>query len=97
MIKNFNILFSDTKNFMMNEVNRVFVLVIAMFIVFGIFLHFEITSLKKQSRENTAELLDLIDKTNKKIEHRYFNTTKSLEEIHKVKIDTKTGEIKVYN
>ncbi len=97
MIKNFNILFSDTKNFMMNEVNRVFVLVIAMFIVFGIFLHFEITSLKKQNRENTAELLDLINKTNKKIEHRYFNTTKSLEEIHKVKIDTKTGEIKAYN
>ena len=97
MIKNFNILFSDTKNFMMNEVNRVFVLVIVMLIAFGIFLHFEINSVKKQIQSNTEKLELLLDKTNKKIEHRYFNTAKSLEEIHKVKIDTKTGEIKASN
>ena len=30
----------------------------------------------------------------KKVDHRYFNTTTSLEEIHNVKIDTYKGELK---
>lgn len=30
----------------------------------------------------------------KKVDHRYFNTTTSLEEIHNVKINTYNGELK---
>ncbi len=33
-------------------------------------------------------------KTSKRINHRYFNTTTSLEEIHHVKINTLNGELK---
>ena len=94
MIRNFNILFSDTKNFMMNEVNRLFVVIVILFLIFGTVVHCEIQSLKTYTAENTREIQELINKTNKKIDDRYFNTTKSLEEIHNVKINSKTGEIK---
>lgn len=33
-------------------------------------------------------------KIRKKIDHRYFNITRSLEDIHNVEIDTYKGEIK---
>ena len=35
-----------------------------------------------------------IDRICKKIDHRYFNLNTSIEEIHKVKINTANGEIK---
>lgn len=38
--------------------------------------------------------IDNFDKVRKKIDHRYFNTTRSLEQIHNVEIDTYKGEIK---
>ena len=34
------------------------------------------------------------DRVRKKIDHRYFNTTRSLEQIHNVEIDTYKGELK---
>lgn len=37
---------------------------------------------------------DNFTKVNKKIEHRYFNITHSLQDIHGVKINTLNGEIK---
>ena len=35
------------------------------------------------------------NKIKKKIDHRYFNTTTSLEQIHDVDINTSNGELKV--
>lgn len=34
------------------------------------------------------------EKIRKKVDHRYFNTTRSLEQIHNVKINTFDGELK---
>lgn len=42
--------------------------------------------------EERAELSHVDIK--KKIDHRYFNLSRTLEEIHEVKINTKNGELK---
>lgn len=41
---------------------------------------------------NLYQRLDTLEKNvNTKIDHRYFNTTRSLEDIHNVRIDTLNG------
>ena len=89
-MKNFNILFTDVKGFMANEVNRVFVLFTVVNIFLALFIHFDIQSLKN----NYISLENSIIKTQKKVDYRYFNLTRSLEDIHNIKIDTQSGEIK---
>ena len=49
---------------------------------------------------DTARLFFQIKATNailKKIDHRYFNITRSFEDIYGVKINTKNGELKPSN
>ncbi|MDR1013099.1 MAG: hypothetical protein LBL38_02410 [Lactobacillales bacterium] len=78
--------FSDVKEFMGNGINRLFVIVI---IFFAITISQQvITQQKIKLMENS------IKKAEKKVDFRYFNTTRTLEEIHHVKIDTKNGELK---
>lgn len=89
-----NILFSDTKNFIVNEINKTSVTLIILFIFLCVFVHFEIRSVKTELNKKNTEVTEQITKLNNKIDFRYFNTTRSLEDIHKLKIDTKTGEIK---
>ena len=93
-MKNFNLLFSDVKDFMANEVNRMFVLFLSITFCILIFIHFEIQNLKKFVILKSENLEQEITKTRKRIDFRYFNTTRTLEDLHKVKIDTKNGDLK---
>ena len=93
-MKNINLLFSDVKNFMANEVNRVFVLFMVITLSIGLFLHWEIQNLKKFIISGDTKLEEEITKTRKRIDYRYFNTTRTLEDLHNVRIDTKNGDLK---
>lgn len=93
-MKNFNLLFSDIKNFMANEVNRMFVLFIIINIVMGIFLYFKINQLENVIKSYNNQLAQEIIKTRKRVDFRYFNTTRMLENIYDVRFDTKNGDVK---
>ena len=75
----------DVKGFLADKLNRLTVIVI----ILGIFL---IGSLYKINAEIT-NLKHLIIKCEKKVDFRYFNLTRSLEQIHNVEIDTLNGRI----
>ena len=93
-MKNFQILFTDVKRFMGNEVNRLFLLIILVNLVMFLCLALEIHNLKKTINLEAEKLNNQIIQVNKKVDFRYFNTTHSLEDIHNLKIDTHNGEIK---
>ena len=93
-MRNINLLFSDVKNFMANEVNRVFVLFMVITLSIGLFLHWEIQNLKRFIVSSDTKLKEEITKTRKRIDYRYFNTTRTLEDLHNVRIDTKNGDLK---
>ena len=93
-MRNINLLFSDVKNFMAKEVNRVFVLFMVITLSIGLFLHWEIQNLKKFIISGDTKLEEEITKTRKRIDYRYFNTTRTLEDLHNVRIDTKNGDLK---
>ncbi len=93
-MRNINLLFSDVKNFMANEVNRVFVLFMVITLSIGLFLHWEIQNLKRFIVSSDTKLEEEITKTRKRIDYRYFNTTRTLEDLHNVRIDTKNGDLK---
>lgn len=77
-----NFLFSDLKEFLSNEVNRVFVAVL----FFGVFMAW-------QQYHFSTEILQAVDSAEKKVDYRYFNLTNSIQDIHKVEIDTKHGRV----
>ncbi len=93
-MRNINLLFSDVKNFMAKEVNRVFVLFMVITLSIGLFLHLEIQNLKRFIVSSDTKLEEEITKTRKRIDYRYFNTTRTLEDLHNVRIDTKNGDLK---
>ena len=93
-MRNITLLFSDVKNFMANEVNRVFVLFMVITLSIGLFLHWEIQNLKRFIVSSDTKLEEEITKTRKRIDYRYFNTTRTLEDLHNVRIDTKNGDLK---
>ena len=93
-MKNFNLLFSDVKNFMASEVNRLFIFIIAINIGFGVFLHIEILKLKETILTNTERIEQQITQTRKRVDYRYFNTTRTIEDLYGVKINTKDGYLK---
>lgn len=70
---------ADIRNFMRKENNFISVLLI-LILIFSIYSHII-----------TANMLINIKK---KVDHRYFNTTTSLEQIHHVRIDTYDGQLK---
>lgn len=79
-MKNVNLLFSDTKEFLSDKVNRltISVLFLSFMTVCGFFY-----------------LNAKVEKCIAKVHFRYFNLTRSLEDIYNVKIDTKDGTLKV--
>ena len=83
------ILFIDLKDFLSNEVNRVFVAVV---IIGGILIYQQFNH-NMETQKSIAALIEAIEKTEKKIDFRYLNLTRSLEDIHKVEINTKDGRI----
>lgn len=82
-----NRLFTDVKEFLSNEINRVFVALV--FLIFVVI----IASYLQYKANN--EILKAIKNCEKKVDFRYFNMTRTLEGIHNVSIDTKTGELKI--
>lgn len=93
-MKNFQLLFSDIKGFLSDELGRLFVCFIILNLGLGFWIHNEINQLNKNNIERYKTLENEINKVNKKVDYRYFNTTRSLEEINNVNIDTKNGELK---
>ena len=91
---NFNILFSDVKVFMENEVNRALAIWTIMFILLICIVHFEIRSIKTEMRTNAANIERDIVSVKKRVDYRYFNITRSLEDLNNVKIETKEGYLK---
>lgn len=82
-------LFIDTKSFLSDEINRInFVSVI---IILGIFYMFY--NIKTEITQQNDEIINRIEKTERKVDFRYFNTVKTLEEIHNIEINTKNGKI----
>lgn len=77
--------FTDVKNFLSNEVNRTFIAIIA----FGlILLGMEYLQIRTQKN-----VLKALVKLEKKVDFRYFNITRSLEDINHIEIDTRNGKI----
>lgn len=65
------------------------------FIVFLLIMNLAFNIFNYLSVNNNFKLLDdKFTKVRNKIDHRYFNTTTSLQEIHKVKINTYNGEVR---
>ncbi len=96
MLNNYGILFKDVKNFLSNEINRVFIAIIAVGIIscYNCFrTEYLFREMKTFQAESIKELLSSDEKIKDKIHYRYFNLTKSLEEIHNVKINTKNGKL----
>lgn len=79
-MKNVNLLFSDVKEFLSNGINRLSIVVAALCII-NLFGYYE--------------LHNQIDTCISKIHFRYYNLTRSLEEIHNVEIDTRDGSLKL--
>lgn len=81
------------RNFFANALNIVLIVCIVN-TVFSVLAYRQALVNKKEIRkiEERAELSHVDIK--KKIDHRYFNLTKSAEEIHRVRINTLNGELK---
>lgn len=73
------------RNFIKEKANIVIALLLVLILlnVVSIFLQ---TKEIRTSKTNTKEIKN-------KIDHRYFNTTKSLNQIHNVEIDTLNGRL----
>lgn len=81
------------RNFFANALNIVLIVCIVN-TVFSVLAYRQALVNKEEIRkiEERAELSHVDIK--KKIDHRYFNLTKSAEEIHRVRINTLNGELK---
>ena len=96
MRKGVSLLFSDVKGFLENSVNRVFMICICLCLL-TIYNQYRTEKIIHQITENQSknqkELITEIQTNRNKIHYRYFNLTRSLEDIHCVKINTRTGRI----
>ncbi len=91
-----SLLFSDVKRFLCNEVNRVFVAVVILCILVCYGQVRTEKAIKKNYNYNVRakkELITEIKANREKIHFRYFNLTRSLEDLHQVEIDTKDGRV----
>ena len=96
-MKNYlGLLIADAKEFLCNETNRVFIAVI----IVGVLVCYSqyrteniLHTVRNVNAQNHKELLAEVKTNRNKIHFRYFNLTRSLEDIHNVKIDTKNGRI----
>lgn len=79
-------LFSDVKRFMMYILRRSYAIQAILLILFVVFAIYQI--------QTNQSILNRLDKVERKVDFRYFNSTKSIEEIHAMEIDTKDGRIR---
>ena len=96
-MRNIYLLFSDAKDFLYNEVNRVFIAVILAGVILGYIIYSGNSAILKSNEEllkSNAELMQKMEKLKAQVDFRYFNTTRSLEDIHNVRIDTHYGDVR---
>ena len=93
-MKTFFMLISDAKDFMANEINRLFVWVLVLNIVTMTFVHFEVKSIKEFQLKENEKMLEQLVHVRKRVDYRYFNMTRTFEDIYDIKIDTGSGELK---
>lgn len=96
-MRNINLLFSDAKDFLYNEVNRVFIAVILAGVILGYIIYSGNSAILKSNEEllkSNAELMQKMEKLKAQVDFRYFNTIRSLEDIHNVRIDTHYGDVR---
>ena len=81
------------REYFSNAVNIVLALCLLNIVISGLALYQALENKKEiHEVESAVEKSGIVIK--KKLDHRYFNLTKSIEEIHNVKINTLNGEIK---
>ena len=83
---------ADIKNFMRKENNFITILVVLTLSV-SIYSHVDTNKKLKQIKSEFNQVNENFVLLKKKVDHRYFNTTTSLEQIHHVKIDTYNGKL----
>ena len=96
MKNSFGLLLSEAQEFLCNEVNRVFAAVVILCILVCYGQVRTEKAIKKNYNYNVQakkELFTEINTNRKKTHFRYFNLTRSLEEIHNVKIDRENGRL----
>lgn len=96
MKNSFGLLLSDVKKFLCNETNRIFFAVIIVGVLLLYCQHrteLQIEKIYNYNVDTKKELISEIHTNRSKIHFRYFNLTRSLEEIFAVKIDTKDGKL----
>lgn len=79
-------LFSDVKKFVKYIQQRSFLIECLLLILFIGFMVYQV--------QINQTIINQIEQTEKKVDFRYFNTTRSLENLHNVEIDTKDGRIR---
>lgn len=79
-------LFSDVKKFVKYIQQRSFLIECLLLILFIGFVVYQV--------QINLTIINQIEQTEKKVDFRYFNTTRSLENLHNVEIDTKDGRIR---
>lgn len=82
-------LIDEVGSFFANGMNRLLMAVIGIGVVLVYLNLYTITELNLVK----AQMLEAIQKTEKKVDFRYFNLTNSLQDIHNVKIETQHGRI----
>lgn len=93
-MKGFHLLISDAKSFFANEINSLSVWVLVLALGSAAFTHIEINSLKAEQKKNNQQLSEEINNVRKRVDFRYFNTTRTLENLYGVNIDTQDGSLK---
>ena len=86
----------NLKVFFEEKTNVIIALLLVMFGL-NIFAILEVQNVKKNSDDNFKNLEKFIDKrcedVDDKVDFRYFNLTRSIQDIHGVNIDTKRGNV----
>lgn len=96
MKNSFGMLISDAKDFLCSEANRIFV---AVLICGTLICYFQyrteciLASMQTQNKIDNQRIISEVKTTRDKVHFRYFNLTKSLEEIHNVEINTLNGKL----
>lgn len=85
-MKNFiGIVATGLRHVFENKIERV---ILVVFTGFVLVLSIEYLNFQKLNHLNNA-----IKKAEKKVDYRYFNLTRSIEDVHNVEIDTKQGRV----
>ena len=96
MKNSIGLLLTEVQEFLCSEVNRVFaaMVILCILVCYGqVRTEKEIKKVYNYNVRANKELLTEINTNRDKIHFRYFNLSRTLEEIHNVKIDTKNGKL----